>query len=614
MEPIMSRIQILPEILANKIAAGEVVERPASVVKELLENALDAQADQIRIDIENGGKALIGITDNGLGMQRDDALLALERYATSKVKDEKDLFAIQTLGFRGEALPSIAAVSKFVIETRDKASEVGTQIIVEGGKIKDVKEIGAPFGTLIKVQRLFFNTPARRKFLKTNNTEMGHITDIISSIALGRPQVRFQLLHNNKTVKNWLAVSDPIDRVLDVLGKDVQNHILSFKAEESDCTLTGWISDSQYTRSTSRGIYTYVNGRFVRDRVIQHALFAGYDRRLMKGRYPVAVLFLQVPYDQVDVNVHPTKHEVRFAQSNRVHTIIAQKVGQTLSKADQAKWGKQQHAGKIQEPISAYQVDSRRQSPRSSVQQPQMRFSLNTSQVLNPKPFPSFKPQLPMKEARDIDANVINTDNQEVLFSEHRFSDLTLIGQLHATYILCESKDALILIDQHAAHERILFERIKTKVNGQKPSSQQLLMPETFELGFREADTLNQMLSSLSAMGLEIESFSGHTFAIKAVPILLADVEIKPIVLEIVEKMVATGFAPGMEKALDECLIIMACHGAIRAHQSLSDIEIKALLKDLDQCEFSSNCPHGRPVWTRWDRRFLEKAFKRVLS
>ena len=334
----MSRIKILPEILSNKIAAGEVVERPASVVKELVENALDASSSRIMIDIEKGGRALIRVSDNGSGMGRDDALLALERYATSKIYKDQDLFRIQTLGFRGEALPSIAAVSRFTLVSRDQSADAGTQISVEGGKIKDVTEVGAPKGTMVTIRQLFFNTPARRKFLKTIGTEMGHIADKVASIALGHPGVQFRLTHNDNIVKDWPSTSTPLDRVVNVLGGDLKNSLHSIEFQNSAVSISGWISSPRITRRTSRGLFIYVNGRCVRDRSVQHALFEGYTQRLVKGQFPIAALFINVPFEEVDVNVHPTKSEVRFARQRDVHEAVKQAVSQTLFAADKTSW------------------------------------------------------------------------------------------------------------------------------------------------------------------------------------------------------------------------------------------------------------------------------------
>ena len=590
----MTKIKILPEILSNKIAAGEVVERPASVVKELIENALDAGGGRISIEIEKGGRSLIRVSDNGKGMNRDDALLAPERYATSKIFKDEDLFAISTLGFRGEALPSIAAVSRFALVTKDETSAAGTEIIIEGGTIKKVSDVGAPAGTMVTVGQLFFNTPARRKFLKTVNTEMGHIADTVAGFALGRPEVQFRLVHNRKELKSWPAAANHIDRVVDVLGREVKNDLYRIEFDDVAVSVAGWASSPRITRSTSRGTYIYVNGRFVRDRVIRHALVEGYSGRLMKGKFPVAVLFIKVPYDQVDVNVHPTKHEIRFAQQKRVHDAVAGAVAGTLRFGDRSQW-----------------ITKKSPDRQPTLEQPRIEEQVSVYSSAETG-------ALRLKSAALEDGGALRLREEEdgaaeqaPLWKEKRFGDLRVIGQVHNTYILCESTAGLILIDQHAAHERILFEQLKRRSEASKAASQKLILPETMELGYREAQILSQLIPDLNQMGLELESFGGNTFVIKAVPAQLADRELKPLVIEIVEKMAEIGFAPGLEKALDECLILMACHGAIRANQELSDRQIKHLLGQLDQCENPSHCPHGRPIWIRWSLRSLEKSFKR---
>ena len=336
----MPRIKILPENLSNKIAAGEVVERPASVVKELVENALDAEATRIIVEVEKGGQSLVRVSDNGVGMRHDDAILAIERYATSKISSDDDLFSIRTLGFRGEALPSIAAVSRFKLITRDHTVDTGTEISVDGGKIKNVAEIGAPEGTLISVRQLFYNTPARQKFLKTVGTEMSHIADIVARIALGHPQVQFRLIHNDKVVKSWPQVSQHLDRVVDVLGKDARPDLHPVEMNRNGVSISGWICSPRVTRRTSRGLYIFVNGRFVRDRSIQHGIFQGFAQRLVKGQFPIAAVFISVPFDQVDVNVHPTKNEVRFVNPHQVHEAVKSAIAQTLYEIDRLASGK----------------------------------------------------------------------------------------------------------------------------------------------------------------------------------------------------------------------------------------------------------------------------------
>jgi DNA mismatch repair protein MutL len=601
----MSKIKVLPEVLSNKIAAGEVVERPASVVKELVENALDAGSSRIIIEIEKGGRSLIRVSDNGAGMNRDDALLAIERYATSKIFEDQDLFAISTLGFRGEALPSIASVSRFSLVTRDEDSAAGTEVVVDGGTVKRVSDIGAPVGTMVSVGQLFFNTPARRKFLKTVNTEMGHIADAVAAFALGRPGVQFKLVHNGKAIKSWPAAASSVDRVVDVLGKGVENHLHKIEFSDNIAEIGGWMASARITRSTSRGVYVFVNGRFVRDRVIQHALFEGFSGRLMKGQFPVAVLFVKVPYDQVDVNVHPSKHEVRFAHQNRVHDAVAGAVAGALRLGDQSDWV----AAPSPEtrPLVAPHRISEKASPFSELQTetPIQHLASPMNQDFRSAPT-SIQPPA---SSIEYPASSI----QSALWKEKRFGDLSVIGQLHHTYILCESSGGLVLIDQHAAHERILYEQLKKRSASSRQPAQKLLVPETVEMGYREAQIMTTLIPDLNELGLEIEPFGGNTFVVKSVPALLVGGEVGPLVVEIVEKMAEIGFAPGLEKALDECLILMACHAAVRANQQLSGRQITELLKQLDQCEHPSNCPHGRPIWIRWSLKALEKSFKRVV-
>jgi DNA mismatch repair protein MutL len=608
----MTHIRILPEILSNKIAAGEVVERPASVVKELLENALDAGADRIIVEVKQGGRALIQISDNGCGMAHDDAMLAIERYATSKIRTDDDLFAIRTLGFRGEALPSIAAVSRFTLVTRDSGSDSGLKIEMAGGKITNVTEVGAPVGTLVTVRQLFFNTPARRKFLKTVGTEMGHIADTVSAVAMGRPDVRFRLVHNGRQVKDW-ASTDPAARAGDVLGLRSAPQLRPVQHAEEEVEISGWVGVPAAHRATSRGIYTYVNGRSVRDRTVQHALLAAYRGRLLKGQFPLAVLTIRVPPDRVDVNVHPTKHEVRFADQRRVHDAIQKAVEAALADADRdarRPAPAMAPADRVPAPAAAPAIAERR-LPFPSTQR-----SGPVSPVTIPRrePPPQDAPdRLPADRTADPAPRTAEPAPQPAEGSQGFFESMRVIGQFHNTYILCESEGELILIDQHAAHERILYQTLKTRSEQHQPASQGLLVPETVELTHREAGQLEQMLSELTPLGLEIEPFGGTTFVVKAVPAPLAGREVGPLVREMVEKAVVDGASQGFGVAVDQCLELMACHGAIRAGQPLNDTQIRHLLREMDAFPESSFCPHGRPTWIRWPVAKLEKAFGRIV-
>jgi DNA mismatch repair protein MutL len=616
----MPKIKILPETLSNKIAAGEVVERPASVVKELLENALDAQSTRIIIEVEKGGQSLIQVSDNGVGMDSDDALLAIERHATSKISSVDDLFSIRTLGFRGEALPSIASVSHFALITRDTSSDTGTEIVVEGGNVKSVSEVGAPQGTLVSVKQLFFNTPARKKFLKTVGTEMSHIADTVSRVALGRPAVQFRLIHNNKIVKNWPHVSQHIDRIADVLGKDVRSDLHAIELNRNGLSISGWIGSPRITRRTSRGMYVFVNGRFVRDRTIQHGIFAGFAQRLVKGQFPVAVIFIQIPFDQVDVNVHPTKNEVRFVNPHAVHEAVKSAIAQTLYEIDRANWHpalESQKTPQVVESLKPFKPEKRDKPPAWQAQISYPETDLRRPSASSQQPAASNQKRQPPAASSQIHQPASGqepaTSSQQPLTASQGFSALRVVGQLHSTYIVCESDAGLVLIDHHAAHERILFEQLQRRAADQPSAAQKLVVPETLELNFREAEILEQMVPDLKILGLEIEPFGKNTFVIKAVPSLLAGRDLKPMIVEIVEKAAETGYPPGLKEALDQCRMVMACHGAMRAHQTLTAEQIRQLLAQLDECEQPSHCPHGRPTWIRWDLATLEKSFKRAL-
>ncbi len=603
----MSRIRVLPEVLSNKIAAGEVVERPASVVKELLENAIDAGSTSITVEISQGGRSLIRVSDNGEGMNRDDALLAIERYATSKIRGDRDLYSISTLGFRGEALPSIAAVSKFTLVTKDRTSDSGTRIYVEGGKIKDVREAGAPDGTMVSADQLFFNTPARRKFLKTANTEIGHIADAAAGVALAWKDISFRLFHNGRMAKNWPSAARHFDRAVDVLGSEVRSGLYALQHESDRLSISGWISDPGITRSTAQKIYIYVNGRLVRDRGVYYAILEGYRGRLMKGRYPVGALFFRIPPEEVDVNVHPTKHEVRFSGQKEIYRAVREAVAGAFSGAHYTKFPGAEKARVEEEQLYPRLTGGFRDEPPAAEEKDYFPPGNNADgpqqQVLgdsNDRPAPAGQPAA---EA-----------GQQALWQQPRFSGMSVIGQFQNTYIICESEKALYIIDQHAAHERIVYERLTAE---RKSSGghwvQMLAVPETLELGYRESAAVSELIPDLENVGILIEPFGGRTFIIKSLPSILADKSAKPLVTEIAETAAEAGYTPGLEETINECLTVMACHGAIRANHALSGEEIRALLQQLDRCENPCTCPHGRPTFIQWPLAVLEKRFKRTV-
>jgi DNA mismatch repair protein MutL len=571
------RIRILPEVVSNKIAAGEVVERPASAVKELMENALDAGSPRILVEVEKGGRRFIRVSDTGSGMGRDDALLALERYATSKIEGDQDLFAIRSLGFRGEALPSIAAVSRLTLVTNEDPKEPGTEIRIEGGKIVKVNAIGAPQGTQVTVKDLFFNTPARRKFLKSVSTEMGHIVDTVDRIALGWPGTVFELVSNGRTIRRFSAESHEVHRVMEVLGVAQAGDLKEIRFSAEGLTLRGWTVPPQETRTTGRGIFIYVNGRFVRDRILRHALMEGFRGRLVKGTFPLAVLKITLPEDQVDVNVHPTKSEVRFLRGQWVHDQVAAAVAKALEASMPFAWRPRSNFGT--KPLEVRETHALFTSPP----------------MQGGSAMPREAPAVPKEQAH--------------LWEDTGKKPLQVIGQFRSTYIVCESDEGLLLIDQHAAHERIFFEQMQ-KAGG--ALAQRLLVPETVELGFRESRILEKWVPALNTLGVEIESFGETTFVIKSVPALLGGRPVEPLIRELIEKAAEIGVAGSFKEPVEHCLAVIACHAAVRGGQALSKEAMEDIIEKLYACRHPANCPHGRPTFIQWTDAFLEKAFFRT--
>lgn len=594
------KIQILPENLANQIAAGEVVERPASVVKELVENSLDAGADEIFIAIEKGGKALVSVADNGHGMKKDDAFLCMERHATSKVKNAEDLFALHTMGFRGEALPAIASVSRLRMTTRSVDDESGWLIYAEGGTIRQADAVGAAPGTVVEARNLFFNTPGRRKFLRKDETEFGHIADVISRLALSRPDVHFRLSHNGKTIVDAYRHSRLEERVAAILGRNLAGNLLSVEAESGNGEmLVGLLGAPGTSRSSTGQIYTYVNGRFVRDRVVQHAILEAYRSLLEKRRYPVAVLFIDMPPEMVDVNVHPTKHEVRFRSQHQVHDFIVTALRERLQ-------------GVTMSPVATHETpqpqatfpDQYRQSNHPQQQhQERVRESLEAfDRKVASSPSVSYGATV-KGEMSDWSPNQVTTS------STHE--GWRLIGQYLNSYLICQIDDELVLVDQHAAHERIGFERLRNQFAADGVESQSLLFPAVIELEHREAAVLSEQLQEFDRFGFEIEEFGGRSFSVKSVPSLVADVDVERLVRDLAAELNEIGRAGKIEDEIERALSVLACHSMVRANQALSLSEMQQLLKELAEIEFGSCCPHGRPVMHRLTKRDVEKLFHR---
>jgi len=602
-----TKIRVLPEDLCNKIAAGEVVERPSSVVKELLENSLDAGASEILIELEAGGKRLIRISDNGCGMGRQDALLSFERHATSKIRTDEDLFALNTLGFRGEALASIASVSRLRLKTCASDDGLGQQIYAEGGRIKKVEEVGLPRGTVVEVRNLFFNLPARKKFLRREQTELGHAADVVTKQALANPAVSFKLKHNGRMMLDLRREKGIRERVAALLGRSLLRDMLPVdRSGGDDVSLTGLISQPQLTRSATSHIYTFINGRYIRDRVVQHAVMDGYRHLLMKGRYPVVVLFLQIEPALVDVNVHPTKHEVRFRDQSLVHDFIATSLQQTLRPAEWLAPSPEEETSSAADTYSPVTYQ-----PEATTKQPD---GVRETFLGDSKTDVSTAAVTPYETPATNTSTPIEKPQQYILpgsAADGFFTGLQILGQYHQSYILCQDGDDLVLIDQHAAHERVGFEKLRNAYAAGEIPSQTLLFPEVLELDFNSAVALTDNRHELGTLGFEIEPFGGKSFALKAIPQLLTDHDAVKLVVDVALELERIGRTGQLRESIDDILILMACHSVIRANQALSTAEIKALFHDLDQIDFKANCPHGRPVLQRLTLTEVERMFRR---
>lgn len=571
------RIHILPDEVVNRIAAGEVVERPASVVKELVENSIDAGGTEISVFAEGGGVRGTRVIDNGTGMERTDALTAFQRYATSKIRVSDDLATMQTLGFRGEALPSIASVSRVKMVTKEEQSLSGSEISLEAGRVTDIRETGCPTGTDVAVQDLFFNTPARRKFLRSVATEFSHIVEAVVRVALPYCGVHFRLFHNEKRILDVPPTKDRLTRIGSLLGNEIYKALHRVRIRMDALEIDGYVSDPAFSRPNAKGIYIYVNGRFVKDRTIHHAIMEGYRGRIGKDRYPVVVLFLQVPPWSIDVNVHPTKNEVRFGSTGIIHQGVL---------------------GLFQDPTGgsgeARQEDSIDRGD----------FSIRRMTVTESAAKYSLDPSIGRTESGPI-----HEGSRRELFKKTT-SSLRILGQVGRTYIVCESPRGLLLIDQHAAHERILFQQLKRGVDCGEPEVQRLLLPETVEFSPAEWETVERYLPELGRLGFDLEPFGRNTIVIKSVPSILPRRDYSQIVSDLVRDLIGEE-VHGIGKDIEAVLKVTACHGALRSGQELSTEEMTALLEEMEGEGFFYTCPHGRPACREIDTPQLEKMFMR---
>ncbi|HEX6172978.1 MAG TPA: DNA mismatch repair endonuclease MutL [Candidatus Binatia bacterium] len=578
------KIQVLSREMASRIAAGEVVERPASVVKELLENSIDAAATEITISIEKSGTSLIRVSDDGEGMAPEDLPLALERHATSKLRSDEDLFQISTLGFRGEALPSIASVSRFEITSRQAGYDSAYRLCVDGGNKTSAQMAAAATGTTIELRDLFYNVPARRKFLKSLPTEFSHICDIVNRLALAYPKIHFRLEHNGKTLIDFVAVRELHERLNQVLGREVADSLRPFEHTQGSLSVTGYLSSAPTAFPNSRHLMTFVNRRYVRDKILTHAVLHGYETLLMKSRYPAVVLLLDIPYDEVDVNVHPAKYEVRFRRQSDVHDAVARAIRQAL------------------------RVEAQQPSARSIVP---WRQDYSASEAVLPysTSVSTFEQSLVSESSREVFL-VPNRSNQ---IRSGFFSSLSVLGQILGCYLVCSSAQGLALIDQHAAHERVAFERLRKQMRAHTVERQTLLLHQTIELSAGEMMLLEKQLDALERYGFTLEPFGPSSYAITAIPALLPEGDYRPVVRQMVAELAEIDQSEELGQHLEERLATIACHSVIRANRQLEMHEMRALLRDLDDTDFATQCPHGRPVLLEFSREELDRMFKRLL-
>ena len=568
--------------MASRIAAGEVVERPASVVKELVENSLDAGATEISVAVEKSGTSLIRVTDNGDGMAPEDLALSVERHSTSKLRTEDDLFRIATLGFRGEALPSIGSIAKLEIVSRQAVTATGHRIRIDGGRKVAVRASAASVGTTVEVAEIFFNTPARRKFLKSPATELSHICDVINRTALAYPAVHFRLQHDGRNVADYVAVREAKDRLRQVLGFDVAKNLGHFSLRLGELEISGYLSAAPVSYPNARYVYTFVNCLYVRDKVLTHAAMQGYDTLLMKGQYPAVVLFLEIPYGEVDVNVHPAKYEVRFRRQSDVHGLVARAVHGALQ--DRAK-----------EPSARPRSVDRRDF--AFVMEPSLAYAHSTGADYQ------------TTGAREV----FSLPLQAQALPNGFFSSMTVLGQILGCYLVCASAQGLSLIDQHAAHERVAFEKLRRQLNAGQVVKQSLLIPQTLELAAGELLLLERKLAVLERFGFLLEPFGPSSYAITAAPSLLPEADYVPTVRQMIAELAEVDESEKLRQHLEERLATIACHSVIRANRKLEPGEMRALLADLDQTERATQCPHGRPVLIEFSRDQLDRLFKRVV-
>ena len=658
----MGRIRILPEAVANKIAAGEVVERPASVVKELLENSLDAGASHFRLEVAGGGKQRIHAVDDGCGMGRDDALLAFERHATSKLRRAEDLLSVATMGFRGEALPSLGAVSRLTLETRSPQETSGTRMEIAGGRLLSVQEAGLPTGTAVTVSSLFYNMPARRKFLRSEATELSHITSVVTHYSLAYPEIAFQLRSQAGEVVNAPAVDSLRERVFQLFGEEMLEQLVTFgprtaesfpspeaippktvapgtKTSESiertteprPVKLFGFLSRPQVQKLNRNSIYTFVNRRLIRDRVLLHAIQEAYHNILPRHSFPVALLFLEMPYEEVDVNVHPSKVEVRFRHQSFVHNLVRDALRECLTASKPVSTfpagasrapeppAEKTIAGKAPETVPAAAAGFQSTPPPGQSPGQPPSYPQNQPAISSPARSFRFDPGVAAGSRTECGAAAVAAPIPETPSADapppasgSELADLRPLGQIQESFIVAASSVGLWLIDQHVAHERVLFEKFLSQRESGTVESQRLLLPYVLRLNAAQQAVWDRIQNELAAAGFEAEPFGQNTVAVKAAPGGVKADDVEKLLLELVESIEEEKRAFSPEAVRHKIAASVACHAAIKVNTPLEYRKMEWLLSELSSTRFPMSCPHGRPVVLKYEMREILKAFHRI--
>jgi DNA mismatch repair protein MutL len=605
----MGQIKVLDQNMVNMIAAGEVIERPASVVKELMENSIDAGATKIAVNIEDGGRKLISVSDNGCGMDGEDLASAFESHTTSKIKTSNDLRAISTLGFRGEALASIASVAQVRATSQAKDSSAANCLEIDCGNKGAVSPCSADYGTTIQVRDLFYKLPARRKFLRTANTEIGHITEQFSRIALANNKLEMMLIHNGRELYRLQGNQSLRQRVAELFPPEISENLIEAESDEREMHIFALLGRPSASRTSNRYQYLFLNGRFIRDKFISHAVKEAYRGSVDSDRFPVVFLFIQMPYEDYDVNVHPTKIEVRFYNANLVHSQILGCLREKLLGTDLGTPAKLPvtAATKLsaREPANARETMARSQKIADAMAEFFKKHKpIQTQQQFGPPPARPFSG--PSVEGRQVAKDQVYHRQQHIATAEAKFL------QIHDSFIVEQTDDGFVIVDQHALHERILYEDLSRRLSAGKLESQRLLIPESFELTDAQADVVQTHAELIEKLGIELVPFGPKTMAIHAFPTLLARAATVELVRDLIDLLTDKAAELDAERLFDEILNMAACKAAIKAGQKLSDIEIEQLLADRQRTECPGRCPHGRPTTIKFSISELEKQFKRT--